>query len=388
MITLLARVFIKDYTSCNNSGVRQQYGILCGITGIALNLVLFAAKLFVGIISGSIAATADAFNNLTDAGSSVVTAVGFKLAGQKPDTHHPYGHGRIEYIAGLIVSLIILLVGVELLKSSIKKIVSPDAVEFSYTALIILSLSVCVKLYMAFYNRNVGKKIESVAMRAVAKDSLADCAATAAVLLSMLLSRAAGINIDGWSGLLVSLLIIYTGITAARETVSPLLGQPPEPELVREIEEIVRSFPEVEDIHDLIVHDYGPGRRMISLHAEVPEDADILEIHDIIDNIEKALFAKTGCQTVIHMDPVSVSDERTLSLKKTVEELVRHIDVRITLHDFRMVSGRSHTNVIFDMVVPFDIKTGDRELKTQAYELIHKYDRTLYAVVEIDRADR
>ncbi|PKM63279.1 MAG: cation-efflux pump [Firmicutes bacterium HGW-Firmicutes-21] len=383
MVYILAKIFIKDHS--DEASIRQRYGILCGILGIFLNLFLFLGKLFVGIISGSIAATADAFNNLSDAGSSVVTAVGFKLAGQKPDIHHPYGHGRIEYISGLIVSLIIILVGVELLKSSVEKIINPAEVKLSFISLAILTASVCVKLYMAFYNSRIGKKIQSSAMKAVSKDSLCDCVATTAVLLSMIIMDATGFNTDGWSGLLVALLIIYTGINSVRETVSPLLGQPPEPKLVQEIEQIVLSFPDIVGLHDLIVHDYGPGRRMISLHAEVPEDSDILAMHDIVDNAEKELRVKIGCQAVIHMDPISVKDERTLTTKKVVEELVKSIDKRITLHDFRMVTGRTHTNVIFDMVVPFDIKKSECALKEEAASLINEFDRTLYAVVDIDR---
>ncbi len=385
MITLLARLFIKDYTNHSDNTVRQKYGILCGIVGIFFNLVLFAAKLFAGIISGSIAATADAFNNLSDAGSSVVTAVGFKLAGQKPDSEHPYGHGRIEYISGLIVSLIIMLVGVELLKSSVQKIITPEPVRLSVITLVILSASVGIKLYMTFYNRKLGKRLRSEAIRAAARDSLCDSIATTAVLLSVIFTHTVGINTDGWFGLLVALLIIYTGFKSVRDTVSPLLGQPPEPFLVNQIEQIVLSNPEIIGLHDLIVHDYGPGRRMISLHAEVPEDSDMITIHDLIDNIEKELRDKTACQAVIHMDPVSVADEKTLTTKAVVEELIRRIDDRITLHDFRMVQGRTHTNVIFDMVVPYDIKRSEASLKSEAAKLISRYDDTLYAVVEIDR---
>ena len=385
LITLLARLFIKDYTNHSDNTVRQKYGILCGIVGIFFNLVLFAAKLFAGIISGSIAATADAFNNLSDAGSSVVTAVGFKLAGQKPDSEHPYGHGRIEYISGLIVSLIIMLVGVELLKSSVQKIITPEPVRLSVITLVILSASVGIKLYMTFYNRKLAKRLRSEAIRAAARDSLCDSIATTAVLLSVIFTHTVGINTDGWFGLLVALLIIYTGFKSVRDTVSPLLGQPPEPFLVNQIEQIVLSNPEIIGLHDLIVHDYGPGRRMISLHAEVPEDSDMITIHDLIDNIEKELRDKTACQAVIHMDPVSVADEKTLTTKAVVEELIRRIDDRITLHDFRMVQGRTHTNVIFDMVVPYDIKRSEASLKSEAAKLISRYDDTLYAVVEIDR---
>lgn len=385
MVTLFAKLFIKDYESCSSREVRQKYGILCGIMGICFNLLLFAGKLLAGIVSGSIAVTADAFNNLSDAGSSVVTAAGFKMSGQKPDIHHPFGHGRIEYISGLIVSMIILLVGIELFKSSIEKIINPTTVEVSSATFIILIVSIGVKSYMAFYNTRIGKKINSSAMKVVAKDSLNDCLATVSVLVSMFITYAAGINTDGWFGLLVAVIILFTGYNSIKETISPLLGQPPEPAYVREIEEIVLSFPEIVGVHDLIVHDYGPGRRMISLHAEVPDDSDILAVHDIIDNIEKMLFIRLECHAVIHMDPISTHDPKTLEAKAKIGELVKSIDNRITIHDFRMVVGNTHTNVIFDIVVPFDIKKSEITLQEEVASLVCEMDKTLYTVVDIDR---
>lgn len=385
MLTLLAKIFIKDYKSYNLKEVRQKYGILCGIIGIFFNLLLFGGKLFVGIISGSIAATADAFNNLSDAASSLITAAGFKLSGQKPDIRHPFGHGRIEYISGLIVSLLIMLVGIELFKSSIEKIIHPVDVKFSITAIIIMAVSICVKIYMAFYNSRIGKKMNSAAMKAVSKDSLSDCIATLAVLLSMIIMDATGIHTDGWFGLLVALFVLYAGFSSVRDTINPLLGQPPDEKFVKEIKQIVLSHEEIVGVHDLIVHDYGPGRQMVSLHAEVLQEVDIIVMHDIIDNIEKELFNKIGCQAVIHMDPISTSDEKTLETKKVVESLVKKIDERITLHDFRMVPGPTHTNVIFDIVVPYDIKKSETELKNEVILLVKEFDKTLYAVVEIDR---
>jgi len=387
LVGLLAKALIKNYKSFTSANVRQKYGILCGILGIIFNIILFAGKLIAGMLSGSIAITADAFNNLSDAGSSVVTAVGFKLSGQKPDIHHPFGHGRIEYISGLIVSMIILLVGIELFKSSVEKIINPTEVKLSGITFIVLFISIAFKSYMAFYNNKIGKKISSSAMKAVARDSLSDCIATTSVLISMTFTYFTDINTDGWFGVLVALFILYTGYSSVKETVSPLLGQPPEPKFVQEIEQIVLSFPEIVGLHDLIVHDYGPGRRMISLHAEIPVESDILVMHDIIDNIEKMLLIRLECQSVIHMDPISTNDPKTLETKARIEELVKSIDNRITIHDFRMVVGHTHTNIIFDIVVPFDIKKSDKTLNEEVSSLVCKMDKTLYTVVDIDRAD-
>ena len=386
LLTLFARLFIKVYQSFHLSKVRGSYGVLCGLVGIFLNLLLFASKLFVGIISGSIAATADAFNNLSDAGSSIITAVGFKLADQKPDLQHPFGHGRIEYVSGAIVSMLIMVVGVELFKSSVEKIINPAEVELSTVAIVIMCASVCIKFYMAYYNTRIGKKIDSVAMKAVARDSISDCIATTAVLLSLIVTDLTSIKTDGWFGVLVALFVMYTGYKSMKDTVSPLLGQQPDKELVQKIEETVLSYPEIIGLHDLIVHDYGPGRQMISLHAEVSRDSDIMAIHEVIDNAEKEIFCKTGCQAVIHMDPVSSNDGRALELKNIVSELVKKIDMRVTVHDFRIVEGRSHTNVIFDVVVPYDVKKNESELKKEIYQLVNGYDNTLFAVVEVDRA--
>ena len=304
MITLLSKIFIKNRERTDDPRVRNAYGSLCGIMGIILNILLFALKLFAGIISGAVSVMADAFNNLTDAGSSVITLIGFRMSGQKPDKDHPFGHGRIEYVAGFIVSLIILLVGFELAKTSVEKIISPAAIEFNLVAIIILACSVLCKAYMAFYNFKIGKRLSSAAMRATATDSLSDCIATAVVLICLMISEFAGVNIDAYCGLAVSVFVLFSGLRSAKETVDPLLGTPPTKELIDEIYSIVRTNKAIEGIHDLIVHDYGPGRMMISLHAEVPADADLLATHDMIDNIEKELREKLGCDAVIHMDPI------------------------------------------------------------------------------------
>ena len=310
MITLLSKIFIKNHDDVTNPAVRKAYGMLCSLTGIFLNVLLFAGKYIAGTLAGSIAVTADAFNNLSDAGSSVITLLGFRMASKKPDPDHPFGHGRIEYLSGLAVSLIIIVVGVQLGLESIDKIRSPEEIDASLLPMLILVASICVKGYMFFYNRAVGRKINSPGMSATATDSLSDCIATLVVLISMLVARFTGVNIDGWSGAVVAVFIIYSGFSAARDTLSPLLGSAPDPELVKRIVDIVMAHPEVLNVHDLIVHDYGPGRLMVSLHAEVPGNGDIYELHDAIDTAEYELQKELGCSAVIHMDPVSTDDSK------------------------------------------------------------------------------
>lgn len=388
MIGLLSRLFIKNRDDYTNAAVRGAYGVLCGLTGIFLNLVLFALKFFAGILSGSVAVTADAFNNLSDAGSSVVTLIGFRLAAQKPDKEHPFGHGRFEYISGLIVSLIILLMGVELAKTSFDKILHPSEIEVSLPTLGILLVSIAVKMYMSFYNRSIGKKIDSAAMKATAADSLSDVLSTAAVIFSMIITQWTNVVVDGWCGLAVALFILYTGYGAARDTISPLLGQPPTKEFVDAIRDIVMSYPEVKGIHDLMVHDYGPGRVMVSLHAEVDEHADMLETHDVIDNIEKFISEKMGCSAVIHMDPIAADDEDTAELRAKLTAYVKEtLSNEVSIHDFRLVRGNTHTNVIFDIVIPYDVKTEDSEIKRMIREYLESFEDSRYfAVITIDRS--
>lgn len=386
MIEFLARVFIRHRDTLSPSALRQAYGQLCGAVGIGLNLLLFAGKLFAGTISGSIAITADAFNNLSDAGSSVVTLLGFRLAGRKPDPEHPFGHGRMEYISGLAVAGLILLMGVELGKSSLKKILSPEEIVSSPLVLAILAVSVAVKLYMFYYNRSIGKKIKSAAMSATATDSLSDAVSTTAVLIATLVGQFTGLNIDGWVGLLVALFILFSAYKAAKETLSPLLGQTPDPEFVERIEQIVLSYPEVLNVHDLIVHDYGPGRMMISLHAEVSADGDLLQLHDVIDNAEHRLKKELGCMAVIHMDPIITNDAHTDALRMAVAEKVKAIDPRLTIHDFRIVSGPTHTNLIFDVVVPYDVKLAADEVRRRIGALVKELDENYFAVVQVDNS--
>lgn len=386
MITFLSKLLIKDHKNFSSPVVRLRYGVLCGAVGIFFNILLFTGKLIAGMATKSIGITADAFNNLSDAGSATITLVGFRLAEQKADKEHPFGHGRFEYIAGLIVSMAILLMGFELAKTSIEKILHPEPIVFSFLALGMLVISILTKLYMFFYNRGIGKKIDSAAMRATAMDSFSDVTATSVVLLSMLIGKWTGWMIDGYAGLAVALFIGYTGIRAAKETVSPLLGQPPTKEFVEEIERIVLAHDGVIGVHDLVVHDYGPGRRMISLHAEVPADGDMIHLHDAVDNLEKLLRKECGCEAVIHMDPVETNNQQTNQLRTEAEKILASLDERLTLHDFRVVAGPTHTNLVFDVVVPFGFSMPDEAVKKEISERIHAIDKNYYAVIEVDKS--
>lgn len=386
MVTLLAKIFIKDAEDTSSPKVRQAYGVLTGVVGILLNVLLFAGKFIAGTLSKSISITADAFNNLSDAGSSFVTLIGFKLAGAKPDPEHPFGHGRIEYVSGLVVSGAILLMAFELIKDSIDKIIHPQTVDFSALAAGILVVSILVKIYMYLYNSSISKKIDSAAMKATATDSLSDTMATTVVLIASIVGHYTGLKIDGYCGVLVGLFIFYAGFSAAKETLDPLLGQPPEEEFVEQIEEIVMSYELVQGIHDLVVHDYGPGRVMISLHAEVPAEEDILEIHDMIDVIENDLADKLNCEAVIHMDPLVTKDERVNELKRTICEVVDSLEGDVSMHDFRTVIGPTHTNMMFDVVLPFGYSMTDEMVKEEIQK--RTWDRlgeSYNTVIQIDR---
>ncbi len=386
MVTLIGKIMgVEQYPPEQK---RNVYGKLCGIVGIILNILLFLGKFFAGMISNSIAITADAFNNLSDAGSSVVTLFGFKLAEQKPDSDHPFGHGRMEYLSGLVVSAVILMMGFELIKDSVDKIIHPVEVEFSALVLVILIASILVKCYMAYYNFRFGKKYESVTLKATATDSLSDCVSTTVVLIATIVGHYTELHIDGICGIAVGVLIFVAGINAARETLNPLLGQPPEPEFVNKIEKMVLEFnPEVViGIHDLIVHDYGPGRRVISLHAEVPAEGDILSLHDVIDNLEMRLRQELGCLTTIHMDPVVTTDERVVQLKDKCREIIKSIGDSLTLHDFRVVFGDTHTNLIFDVVIPYEFALSDSETSKLIQERVwERIGKQYFIVVTIDK---
>ena len=385
MIKLLASLFIKDRENYTSPAVRQSYGTLCGAVGIGLNILLFLGKWIAGFLSGSIAITADAFNNLSDAGSSIITLIGFRISGQRPDSEHPFGHGRMEYISGFLVSVAILIMGFELVKSSINNLIHPEPVESSPVIIAILAASILVKVYMFYYNRSVGKKIGSAAMNATAMDSLSDTVSTALVLGATLISQFTGLLLDGWFGILVGLFILYTGATTIKETMDLLLGQPPKQEFIDEIREIVTSHKLVYGIHDLIVHDYGPGRVMISLHAEVDADGDIQTIHEQIDHIENELQEKLHCSATIHMDPIVTDDKEVLEMKEKVKALVLETDDTFSMHDFRMVKGPTSTNLIFDVSVPSGCQKTDNEILNSLKEKIRELPGSIYfPVIQID----
>ena len=392
MLKFLTKLFIKTPREYDDPATRRAYGVLCGAVGILLNILLFAGKFIAGSLAKSVAVTADAFNNLADAGSSVITMIGFRLAGQKPDKEHPFGHGRFEYISGLLVSSAIILMGVELLKTSVEKIIAPQAVEFSVLTAVILVFSVAVKIYMAVYNGSLGKKLASPALAAAARDSLSDSIATAVVLVSSAVGHFLGINIDGWCGAAVAVFVLRAGIMSVRDTLAPLLGTEPDPEFVKKINDIVLSYPEISAIHDLIIHDYGPGRQIISLHAEMPTESgsDIFKLHDIVDNAERRLRQELGCDATIHLDPVAAEDEQTQMLHERMEAALFEINSGLTMHDFRIVPGPTHTNLIFDVVVPYDNKMPQAEILEKieyaAAELPSgKNGGKYYAVVRFDR---
>ena len=384
MITLLAKRFIPNSENIADPAVRQAYGSLCGAMGILLNLLLFGGKYLAGVLAGSVAVMADAFNNLADAGSSIVTLLGMRLAGMKPDPDHPFGHGRIEYITGVAVSIMIIVVGFELGQDSINQVKNPQPLDASLLSIGILLASILVKIYIFAYNRSVGRKINAPAMLATAADSLSDCISTAVVLVSMVLSRFLGINIDGWCGMLVATFIIYAGIKSTAETLSPLLGSPPDPEFVEQIETIVLSYDEIVNIHDLVVHDYGPGRRMVTLHAEVPGNGDLFALHDTVDSAELELQDTLGCMATIHMDPISMDNEKVASLRLQTALFASELGEGISIHDFRMVEGPTHTNVIFDAVLPYNVKMTPDELKAKLTDFITAIPHH-NAVITIDR---
>ncbi len=385
MITLLAKLFLNNPKQYSNKKTRLRYGMLCGVLGIVLNLLLFASKFIVGVLSNSIAISADALNNLSDAGSSIVTLFGFRLANKAPDSDHPHGHGRYEYIAGLIVSILILFMGYELISISIHNIINPSLIEYSSFALIILVSSISVKFYMYLYNKNIGNKIDSTALKASSIDSLSDCISTSVVLLCILLSPFTSLPLDGYSGCFVGLFVIYAGIKSTKETISPLLGNAPSKELIEEIKDIVHSYDIILDIHDLLVHDYGPGRMVISLHAEVPSDSNFVDIHDTIDRIEKKLQRKLGCHAIIHMDPVCHEDEETIALKEKITQRLQDISPEFHLHDFRVVKGNTHSNIIFDVESPFQPSISDQDLLAKIHDYIQNLDGNYYGVITIDK---
>lgn len=386
MIKHLVRIFIKNSDDITDPKVREKYGVLSGSVGIFCNVLLFLLKLFAGLVTGAVSIMADAFNNLSDAGSSVVTLLGFKMAGKPADTEHPFGHGRIEYLSGLFVAVAILLMGVELLKSSVEKILHPEALEFKAVSVMILAAAIMLKLWMAYFNFSLGKKISSEAMKATGTDSLSDCISTGAVLAGMLIYYFFHMNLDGYIGAVVAILVLSAGYHAAKDTIQPLLGVAPDPKIVNKIREIVLSDPLILEIHDLVLHDYGPGRRMASLHAEVSYEVDILEAHDVIDNIEKRLAKELQYEVTIHMDPVVTDDEELKDARNMVEALVHEENEIWKIHDFRMVRGNTHTNLIFDLVVALEDMSSAGEIETMMKKKIHENNSHYYAVITVEQS--
>lgn len=354
MTEFLVRKLVKDYEQTDNPQVRTAYGMMAGIVGICCNLILFGAKIGVGFMTGSISIMADAFNNLSDAASSIVGFVGMKMAQKPADESHPFGHGRIEYISAFIVAFIVIQVGFSLLKTSLGKILHPEELTFGIISVGILMLSVGVKLWMAFFNRNLGRRVQSSVMKATAADSLGDVAATSATILSIVVFGIWKVNIDGLVGLVVSVLVMIAGVNIAKDTLEPLIGGPIDPEVYRKITDFVNGYEGIVGSHDLIVHNYGPGRSMASIHAEVPSDVEIEISHEVVDRIERDAAEKLGIFLVIHMDPVELKNTQLRELRQLAEGVLRGLDERLTLHDFRVVEGTRRTNLIFDLVVPRD----------------------------------
>ncbi|MBQ2963909.1 MAG: cation transporter [Clostridia bacterium] len=386
MTDLLIKVFIKDSKNISSPQVRAKYGMLSGFAGIAVNILLCAVKFAIGAITGSIAITGDAFNNLSDAASSVVSLFGFKLASKPADEEHPYGHGRLEYLCGMAVGVLILFMGFELVKSSISKIISPEKTAFSWVAVIVLAVSILGKIWLAVFNKKIGKTINSEAISAVATDSISDIVATTASIIALVLSNYFTLPFDGIFGVIVSGFVLFAGFGVFKSTVSPLLGQPPTEETVRAIEDKILSYDGILGVHDLIIHDYGPGRCFVSAHAEVSSLTDIMESHDLIDIIEQDITAEMGYSITIHMDPLVVNDETINTAKAMVTGIVTDIEPTLSIHDFRVVSGPHHTNLIFDLVIPFAVKTDSAVIIGQINRALEKLEKNYYAVITVDRS--
>ena len=386
MTNFLIKHFIPNASDVKSPAVRQRYGVVSSVVGILCNALLCTAKIAAGLLTGAVSIVADGINNLSDGGSCVVSLLGFKMADKPADDKHPFGHGRIEYVAGLIVSFIIVLMGVELAKTSLDKIFHPEEISFSWITPAVLGISILVKLWMCFFNRKMGDKIDSAVLRATAMDSLSDVAATSAVLAGFVIGYWARVNLDGYLGVLVALFILYTGVSTAKGTLDLLLGEAPDPEFVKQIQQEVLSYPEIIGVHDLIVHNYGPGHSVVSLHAEVPCDVDILKIHDTIDNAERDLKKKFDCEVVIHMDPIITDDKETNEIHQKLSSIVRLLDSRVTIHDFRMVKGPTHTNLIFDIVVPHQFRLTDDQVVESLRPAVKALDARYEIVVNVDKA--
>ena len=383
---LLIRIFVKDHENTDDPRVRERYGKFAGVVGIVSNLILCIMKILIGLVSRSIAIIADGINNLADASSSIITLVGFKLASQPEDEDHPYGHARIEYLTGLFISIVIIVIGLQLLRTSIDKILHPDPLEFSCLTIIILVAAILIKLWQSLFNRSIGRKIRSVTLMATAADSRNDVISTSAVLVSVIVGKFTGIQTDGYMGCLVALFIIWSGIQLVRETTSPLLGEAPDQELVDSIAEIVKKEPGVLGIHDLMVHNYGPGKIFASMHIEVDADGDLMESHDMIDNIEKRIKDELHVEFVVHMDPVKTDDPLITKMKKIIADALLPLDGVDNIHDFRIVPGPTHTNIIFDVVLAADCSLSEKEITGIAAEAARSVDNDFYVVITFDHA--
>lgn len=384
MTEWLIRRFVKNHEDVENARVRTAYGTFASVVCIVCNIVLCTAKGAIGAIAGSVAIVADSLNNLSDASSNIISLFGFKLASKPADAKHPYGHGRFEYLSGLAVAVLILVIGVELVRSSFEKIISPEPVEFSIAIVVVLTLSILVKLWMALFNKRIGARINSSTLIATAADSRNDVIATAAVLASTLISEFAGVNLDGWAGLAVGAFIVYSGIELIRDTVDPLLGKAPDPEFVQHIYDKITSYPGVLDTHDLIVHDYGPGRRFASAHVEMAAEMDPLKSHDIIDNIEEAFQEEENILLVLHYDPIVTSDAAIGDLRRWIAENIRRIDQRLTIHDLRIVPGPTHTNVIFDVLRPQGLALDNEELADRISRIVKEHEPHAVCKITVD----
>lgn len=387
MIQFLVHRFVKDYNDTERPEVRTAYGVLSSVVGIFCNVLLFVAKLSIGLLMRSMAVMADAFNNLSDAASSIIGFVGVKMASKPADKDHPFGHGRMEYIAALIVSFLVIQVGLTFFKSSVDKIQNPEELTFHWISFLILALSVGVKLWLSVFNRTLGRRIDSKVMLATATDSMGDVITTSATLVSLIVCRFTGVNIDGIVGLAVSLVVIWSGISIARDTLEPLIGQGADPKLYAQIKQQVEAYDGIVGTHDLIVHNYGPGRSMASIHAEVPRDVDIETSHEIIDRIEREVSGKLGIFLVIHMDPVEIHDARVLAIREKLGRVLHVLDSQLTFHDFRVVFGKEQINLIFDLVAPFTYSEQEEvKLSQQVMALMQEVDPRYQCVITMDRS--
>lgn len=384
MTGFLIRLFVKDYENITSPQVRESYGKFAGVVGIASNLLLFLLKIIIGTLSHSIAITADAVNNLTDSASSIITLLGFKLSGKPADAQHPYGHARMEYVAGLIVSFLILFIGFQLIQGSIGKILRPQAARFNVVIILALVVSILIKFWQCLFYRKIAQLITSITLLTTSMDSRNDILATAAVLVSIVISQVSSFNLDGYMGAVVALFILVSGVKLVNETISPLLGMAPTKELVDRIYKKILSYENILGLHDLAVHSYGPGRYFASVHCEVSADQDVMVSHDLIDDIERDFLENDKIHLVIHLDPIVTDDERTNDLKAAVEELVREISPDLSIHDFRVVWGVSHTNLIFDITVPYGLKWGDAELVELVTKKIQRINPAYYPVITVD----